>query len=266
MQFGSVQRWPYPFGEGRGEVKDLFSAQAEVYAKYRPAYPKELFEYILQFVKEKNCAWDCATGNGQAAKVLSEHFTKVEATDISEAQLKNAFQKENIHYGVSSAETTPFPHNSFDLITVATAYHWLNWEAFHKEALRVGKQNAVVAVWCYYTCLTDDEKVNKLYNHFYNDITGPYWDNERRFVDEQYKTVDFNFDPLPIKNFETVLQWNKEAFIGYLSTWSSVQKYMKTHGSSPVELIKDDLDKLWDDDEIKTVRFPLCLKLGRIVK
>lgn len=46
--------------------KDLFSNQAEGYAKYRPVYPKELFDHILQYVIEKNTAWDCATGNGQA--------------------------------------------------------------------------------------------------------------------------------------------------------------------------------------------------------
>ena len=55
-------------------LKDLFSKQAEDYAKYRPVYPKELFEYILQFVTEKNTAWDCATGNGQAAFALAQYF------------------------------------------------------------------------------------------------------------------------------------------------------------------------------------------------
>ena len=247
-------------------AKDLFSTQAEVYAKYRPAYPAELFQYILQFVEERNSAWDCATGNGQAANVLAEHFKKVEATDISESQLKNAFQKINIHYQVSPAETTSFPDNSFELITVATAYHWLNWKAFYKEATRVGKRDAVVAVWCYYTCLTDDEKINALYDHFYHAITGPYWDYERKFVDEKYKTVEFDFEFLPGKDFETNLQWDKEAFKGYLSTWSSVQKYIKLHKSSPIELIKDKLDLLWDDDEIKSVRFPLCLRLGKVKK
>src|SRR5947209_15554910 len=104
--------------------KDLFSSQADVYAKYRPTYPQELFDYILRFVKERESVWDCATGNGQAANVLANYFQTVEATDISEAQLKNAVKKENIYYQICPAERTPFADNSFDLITVATAYHW----------------------------------------------------------------------------------------------------------------------------------------------
>ena len=52
-----------------------------------------MFDYILSFVKEKNIAWDCATGNGQAAVTLAGYFTKVDATDISESQIKNAVVK-----------------------------------------------------------------------------------------------------------------------------------------------------------------------------
>src|SRR5689334_8071156 len=109
-----------------GTPKDLFSQQAKTYAKYRPSYPPELFDYILQFVEEKNSAWDCATGNGQAAVALSGYFKKVEATDLSKGQIDNAVQKENIRYSVCPAEETSFPDDQFDLITVAQAYHWLN--------------------------------------------------------------------------------------------------------------------------------------------
>jgi ubiquinone/menaquinone biosynthesis C-methylase UbiE len=74
-------------------AKDLFSKQSDLYARYRPTYPKELYDHILSFVKEKNTAWDCATGNGQAAVVLADHFKKVIATDISAAQIEKALLK-----------------------------------------------------------------------------------------------------------------------------------------------------------------------------
>jgi ubiquinone/menaquinone biosynthesis C-methylase UbiE len=247
-------------------TKDLFSAQADVYAKYRPTYPKELFNYILSFVKERNVAWDCATGNGQAAQALAEYFEKVEATDISEAQLNNAFQKENIHYQVAQAEHTPFDDNSFDLITVATAYHWLNWDGFHKEATRVGKKDCVVAVWSYHLFTCEDENVEKIIRHFYYDITAPHWDAERKFVDEKYTTIKFDFSPLPSKDFDIQLAWTKEQFLGYLQSWSAVQNYIKQKGSSPIDLIIDDVNAVWKDGEQKAIHFPLFLRIGRVEK
>lgn len=247
-------------------AKDLFSEQSQVYAKYRPVYPGELFDYILQFVPERKTAWDCATGNGQAARVLADYFDKVIATDINEAQLKNAVQKPNIEYHICPAEQTPFADNSFDLITVATAYHWLNWKAFHKEATRVGKPNAVIAVWGYNRIICEDENVNRIIDHFYYDIVGPYWDPERKHVDASYNTVEFNYNPLPNQSFELNLRWTKDVLIGYLKSWSAVQHYINRNGTSPLTLIEEDLNKVWNDREEKEVHFPIFLLIGRITK
>ncbi len=244
----------------------IFSTQASTYAKYRPTYPPELFDYIIGFVKEKECAWDCATGNGQAARVLADYFRQVEATDISEAQLKNAVQKGNIHYQISTAEQTPFKNDSFDLITIATAYHWFDWKDFYNEATRVGKNDAVVAAWAYHVLYCTDESITAIIKHFYYDIIKPYWDKERKYVDDRYTTVEFKFAPLPSKDFEIVVQWNKEEFFGYLSSWSAVQNYIKQHQSSPFHLIEEDISKAWPDGERKEFHLPLFLKIGRITK
>ena len=77
-------------------MKDLFSKQAATYAQFRPNYPDDLFDFILQNVDNKQIAWDCATGNGQAAKVLAPHFDKIYATDISQKQLDNAGQQDSL--------------------------------------------------------------------------------------------------------------------------------------------------------------------------
>lgn len=221
-------------------AKDLFSDQSKIYAQFRPAYPQQLFDYVLQFVEKRRYAWDCATGNGQAAKMLADYFEKVEASDISEAQIKNAIQKENIRYHISPAEQTLFADNSFDLITVAQAYHWLNWKKFREEAERVGKNNSVIAVWGYNNFSTDDEKLNQLIHHFYYKIIFSYWDAERRHVENNYDSVEFHFQALPSKSFGTDLIYTKEHLIGYLQSWSAVQNYIKANRSSPIDLITNE--------------------------
>jgi ubiquinone/menaquinone biosynthesis C-methylase UbiE len=247
-------------------TKDLFSGQADVYALYRPSYPDELFTYITSFVAHKDTAWDCATGNGQAATKLADYFKSVQATDISPAQLAKAVQKQNITYSLTPAESTPFADDTFDLITIATAYHWVNWELFKKEATRVSKEGAVIAAWTYYALLTDDVALQDLYHHFYRKIIYSYWDKERRYVDEQYQTIDFPYEPLPSQPFHTELVWTREQFKGYLESWSAVQHYKEAHNTSPHILIEEDLARLWPVGETKKVTFPIALRLGRIHK
>jgi len=247
-------------------AKDLFSKQSDLYARYRPTYPKELYEYILSFVKEKNIAWDCATGNGQAAVVLSSYFNKVIATDISAAQIEKAALKENIEYKVCPAELTPFAENSFDLVTVAQAYHWIKWDEFREEVTRVCKQNAVIAVWMYYKHSTGDKRIDGAVHDFYENVTRPYWDYERKYVEDLYATVDFEYDLLPVKQFQTTLQWQRDDLVGYISSWSAIQKYNKANGHSPIPIIEEEINKLWPEGEVKKVIFPIFLKLGRIIK
>jgi ubiquinone/menaquinone biosynthesis C-methylase UbiE len=242
--------------------KDLFSKQANTYAKYRPVYPKELFEYILQFVAEKDTAWDCATGNGQAAIALAPYFKKVIATDISEKQLSLAKPHTNIKYQISAAEQTNFADNSFDLITVAQAYHWLKFEVFEKEVKRVAKKDAVIAIWGYNLFSTNEPAVNELIKKFYTDIVGPYWDNERKYVDDNYNSVPFNFSALPAKQFYIKSGWSKDDVIGYLNSWSSVQHFIEANKYNPVDGIAGELDLLWKEE--KGISFPLFLKLGRV--
>lgn len=246
-------------------AKDLFSDQSAAYARYRPTYPPELYDYLLQFVPDRTCAWDCATGNGQAARVLAEYFTTVEATDISAAQLEKAEKRPNIHYQMAPAERTPFADNSFDLITVATAYHWLNWKDFREEAVRVAKNKAVIAAWAYNTFSSDDEKMAQLIRHFYNDIVYTYWDQERRHVENAYRSVEFDFDPLPARDFQYRLTWTREQFTGYLDSWSAVQHYTRAHQRSPVELIRPLLEEVWPEGT-RTFLFPIFLRIGRIEK
>ena len=56
------------------KFKDHFSGHAVEYAKFRPHYPDELFEYLALISPRHELAWDCATGNGQAAVGLARHF------------------------------------------------------------------------------------------------------------------------------------------------------------------------------------------------
>lgn len=246
--------------------KDKFSTQSDAYKKFRPTYPDELYEVILSTVKSRNECWDCGTGNGQVAVELSKHFKKVYATDLSQNQIDNAEKRENILYAVGTAEKTGFDDNKFDLVTVAQAAHWFHIDAFNKEVRRVCKNGGIVCVWGY-GLLRINDPINKLIDEFYNDIIGPYWDPERRHIENGYNSLNFDFSELDTpKNLFIRTQWTLPEFEGYLNSWSSVQNYKELKKENPVTWMMDNLKKLWGENVQKEVRFPIFMKMGVVRK
>jgi len=246
--------------------KDLFSKQASLYAKYRPGYPKELIEYIVSQVNTRETAWDCATGNGQAALLLSPYFKKIFATDISEKQIREALQNPSIIYSLSNEEKTSFADNTFDLITVAQAYHWFHFEGFFHEATRVGKPGSAVSAWCYGLLNAEDKILHRMIHDYYYQKMGKYWDPERKYVDEEYKTIPFNFVNRVSKNFHEYVQWTLDDLVGYFNTWSSLQHFIKANNYNAATEFAKELKLIWNDDSKKSFSFPLFLLIGRIEK
>ncbi|HEX8426637.1 class I SAM-dependent methyltransferase [Hymenobacter sp.] len=241
---------------------DRFSTQAELYARYRIDYPPELYEFLLAHTLHRQRAWDCATGNGQVAVVLAEHFQHVDATDISTAQLAQAPERANIAYQVSAAEHTPLPDASLDLVTVGQAVHWFDAEAFNQEVRRVTRPGATVAEWGY-GLVQVHETLNPLIQQFYAETMRPYWDANRWHIDDEYARIPFPFEAVQHTQFLVRRQWSAAWFLNYLRTWSSVVKYEKQHGQDPVQLIAEQMTQLWGPQE-REVQFPVFLRLGKV--
>ncbi|WP_346320111.1 class I SAM-dependent methyltransferase [Chitinophaga sp. YIM B06452] len=244
-------------------MKDNFSVHAGKYAKFRPQYPEALFDYLLDLVPERNAAWDCGTGNGQVASRLAQHFNKVYATDISRQQIEQAKPNPKIEYSVQPAEETNFPDRSFDIVTVAQAIHWFDFDAFYREVNRTLKKGGILAVTGY-GLLHVTPAVDTVIRRLYVQIVGQYWDRERKYIDENYMTIPFPYTALPSPYFEHTEEWSLEHLKGYLSTWSAVDHYMQDRRTDPVELISDDLKAAWGKESLLTVRFPILLRTARV--
>ena len=244
-------------------MKDNFSNSSDKYAKFRPTYPQTIFEFLYPLLREKNRAWDCGTGNGQIALELSKEFDRVEATDISRSQLNHAFQEKNIQYSQQPAEKTNFESNSFDLITVGQAVHWFDIELFNQEVKRVGKQNSIIALIGYELAYVTPE-IDEVILHFYKKIIGPYWDAERKHLEQRYESIPFPFKELETPAITNIKLWKLEHLIGYLNTWSSVKHFIKAQGYNPIDEISKDLKLAWGTTEIRKVNFPIIFRVGRI--
>ena len=244
--------------------RDYFSKQAKGYAQHRPLYPEAMFNYLASLAPSKETAWDCGTGNGQAALALAESFQRVIATDASAAQIESAFPHERIEYRIEPSEKTTIPSHSVDLITVGTAVHWFDFDPFYAEVFRVGKQNGILAVWTYYFPIIEPE-IDHWLEHFYWDTLSGFWPERIHYLEERYVTLPFPFEEIKPPEFEMIATWELDNMAGFLASWSAVRKLVEVQGEAVFDEAIKELERIWKKGTTKReIRWPLHFRIGKL--
>src|SRR5829696_10596840 len=109
-----------------------FSTEAAEYAHLRPTYPDDLFAFLATLVPSRDVAWDCGTGNGQAATHLAAwtYYTPVFGGDIDTIiyrlahDILGAYWDERVHYVVDEFHDLPFPFKPIEAPSFQTDMVW----------------------------------------------------------------------------------------------------------------------------------------------
>ena len=197
---------------------------------------------------------------------LADHFDQVIATDASKEQLAHAPVHPQVKFRHASAEASGFPDASVDLVTVAAALHWFDLERFYQEVRRVVRPNGVIAAWSYGAAVRIDPEIDPRVDQFAKVTLGPYWAPDFVRVQSRYRQLRFPFEPLPSPHPPLCAgaQWDLDAFISHVKTWSGLVHYVAENGTDPSEDLKRKLKPLWGSGP-REVRWPLFMLLGRAI-
>lgn len=244
--------------------EDHFSGHAGEYARYRPSYPAELYEYLASIAPGRGLAWDCGTGNGQAALGLARYFSRVIATDASAEQVAHAVPHERVEYWVQPAEEVALEAGTVDLVTAAVAVHWFDLERFYTVVNGALAPQGVLAVWTYHLPVVEPE-VDALLERYYREILAGYWPGRIEYLEQRYRTLPFPFTEVEPPELEMQADWDLDQLAGFLSSWSATQRYQSERGEHPLSLIWPDLLTAWGESrQVRRIHWPLFLRVGRV--
>lgn len=242
--------------------QDHFSGHAADYARHRPTYPPALFANLAAASPATGVVWDCATGSGQAAVALAEHFDQVIATDASAEQVAHAAERPKVVYRVATAEESGLEDASVDLVTVAQALHWFDHERFFAEVERVLRPGGLFAAWSY-GLFTLDEEIDAIVYDFYTGEIDAHWAPERRHVDAGYATIPTpDWEEVAIAAPPMTLEWTVDDALAYLGTWSATRACARATGEDPVDAIEMQMRVVWGE-HARTVTWPLAMRALR---
>lgn len=242
---------------------DHFSNFAATYSAYRPTYPSELFDDLAALTPSSEHAWDCATGTGQAALSLANHFDQVTATDVGAGMITHATPHPKITYTVGNAEAPDLANASIDLITVAMALHWFKRDLFWISCQRVLKPDGVLAYWGY-GLPEIDPAIDAVTQNYHDEKVGRFWPPDRAPLMNMYRKIDPPADRLLEQDYTMEAEWELENLVGMLDSWSTTHRAWEETKHDPIPAVAALLSVIWGDRKTKrTVRWPLKLHAFR---
>jgi SAM-dependent methyltransferase len=168
-----------------------------------------------------------------------------------------------IDYLAALSEQTPLADGCVDLVVAAQSLHWFPLEGFYEEVRRVIKPGGIIGALSY-GLLEISSEIDRQIRRLHSDIVGQYWPPERRHVDSGYAELPFPFPTLNPPHLTMKEHWTLNRVLGYLGTWSAVQKFIVANGTNPVEFVRKEIELAWGDPHVRrTVKWPLTLKVGR---
>jgi SAM-dependent methyltransferase len=138
--------------QGTRDRRTLFDLAAHEYDEARPKYPECLFDELLTAAARgtQPRVLEIGPGTGQATLPLLERGCSVVAVELGPrlaAHLRaNVAGFKNATVIVGSFEEVDLPPASFDIVTAATAVHWIDPAVRYRRAHRLLRAGGVVAI------------------------------------------------------------------------------------------------------------------------
>lgn len=200
--------------------ENIFSGVADIYDKYRPSYPSELFTYLCSAlnINSYTTIADIGSGTGILSKQLLNICGWVYAVEPNDDMRKIA--ESNLSFNnhfisvKGTAENTTLPDHCIDCITAAQSFHWFNRKLFKIECQRLLKDNGyVILIW---NCRQENNEIvqaiDSISKKYCPDFSGSSCGMRGEKICGDYR--DFFLGEYEIKTFYNPILFNKESFLG----------------------------------------------------
>jgi SAM-dependent methyltransferase len=114
----------------------LFDSDAERYDRSRPAYPDDLMEQVLGPASVGLFVLDVASGTGIASRQMADRGARVLGVELNPG-MADVAERHGIPTDVSDFESWDPKGRTFDRVTCAQAWHWLDHEISVEKAVSV---------------------------------------------------------------------------------------------------------------------------------
>lgn len=209
-----------------------FNKVADAYSKNRPGYPDALYTKLLQLNGGRRFARvaDVGCGSGQSSYGLLRIADSVIGVEPGASLRKLAAERyPSIRFKKGSGENTGIEDSSLDLVTVATAFYWMDMPRALLEFSRILKPGGILSIYRYGFPHLNSSGGDVVMRHM-NENWDYYRDPVLKVSDPSHREIQTSnlFVESGCEVLENRVLLDVEDYVGFLSSTSYVSKYMET--------------------------------------
>lgn len=218
------------------ENKETFDAVAGEYEKYRPVYPQELFQDLIDYAGVNPSAdiLEIGCGTGQATSGLVERgFTRITCVELGGQLAKIASEKFQAYADVnvihSSFEDWHGEERSYDLAISATAFHFIEPQYGYRKVSRLLRAGGAIGFfWTVHVPLYDQvhDEIRAIYQRY-----APHLDDRQKaqpteVIAERKRLTEQSgfFHDVTVKEYRSMATYSSDDYISLLNTHSKHQQ------------------------------------------
>ena len=110
---------------------EMFDLAADYYDRYRPSYPLEIIQSLVEYAnvtKDSNLL-EIGAGSGKATELLEGYGCKIHCVEVGEHLVERGKEKfaknPNISFECGRFEELKIQEQTYDVIFAAQAFHWI---------------------------------------------------------------------------------------------------------------------------------------------
>ncbi|HUP02198.1 MAG TPA: class I SAM-dependent methyltransferase [Gemmatimonadota bacterium] len=225
-----------------GAFVNYFSSEsvAKRYARGRPAFHRHVIDRLRLLLAPSlpfERALDVGCGTGGSTTVLEGLASKIIGVDPSLPMLLCGVTRGQFACVTGRGENLPFADETFDLLTVSSAFHWFDRKVFLAEAGRVLRPAGILVVYDNYfsgNALETDDLVRWVFDVYRPKYPAP----PRAPVDFEPGATEDRFRCLHREEYENTVAFKRKELIEYLLTQTNVIAAVE-EGGQPLESVSE---------------------------
>lgn len=242
-------------------LKLAFDAVADLYDEVRPDYPQQLIDDIIRIsgIPAGGSILEVGSGSGQATAAFADKGYSVHCVEpgknLVDIAKKKFADNTKITFEVGFFEETAPKEGTYDLITSATAFHWVPAEEGYPLTAKALKPGGTIALfWNMHPDLDPAvyEALRDVYKEHVPAIHASMYRPDKKSAKEEAKggEAEINksgfFEPANVNHYNWSQEYTSEQYTKLLNTYANYQNLDDKVRETFFEKVREVIDTQFD--------------------